>query len=122
MTDDDSNQILLECPNTPNCVSSEATNPRNYVEPIAITGEADRMWKTLVDLLRTIARCDIVEQRDNYIHAEVKSRIFRFVDDLEFYLQTNKSCIAVRSSSRVGSYDFGVNRRRVEMIRKSLDR
>lgn len=58
---------------------------------------------------------------DNYIHAEFTSSIFRFVDDVEFYFETAEKIVQVRSASRKGYYDWGVNRRRIEKIRKSLD-
>lgn len=121
MADEKSNKVMLGCPGTPNCVSSESAESRNYIKPIAVKGDAGKVWQKLEDLLQSLSRCKIVEKGDNYIRAEFKSRIFRFVDDLEFYLQADQSYIAVRSASRVGSYDFGVNRRRVEMIRKLLD-
>jgi uncharacterized protein (DUF1499 family) len=60
------------------------------------------------------------EQTDDYIHALSKSRIFKFVDDVEFYLPPNESVIHLRSASRVGESDLGVNRRRVEQIRLAL--
>jgi hypothetical protein len=59
-------------------------------------------------------------QTDNYIHAISKSRIFKFVDDVEFYFPSDKSVIHIRSASRVGDSDFGVNRRRLEQIRLAL--
>jgi uncharacterized protein (DUF1499 family) len=62
----------------------------------------------------------VIEQTDNYIHALSKSRIFKFVDDVEFYLPSDESVIHTRSASRVGESDLGVNRRRVEQIRLAL--
>jgi uncharacterized protein (DUF1499 family) len=61
----------------------------------------------------------IVER--NYIHAEFVSAIFRFVDDVEFLFDDHQKVIQVKSASRVGYYDLGVNRRRIEKIRKQFD-
>ena len=63
-------------------------------------------------------RTVIVSESEDYIQAEVRSLIFRFVDDLEFYFPTGETVIHVRSASRVGNYDLGVNRKRVEEIRR----
>ncbi|MEN6507422.1 MAG: DUF1499 domain-containing protein, partial [Smithella sp.] len=63
-------------------------------------------------------RIKIVAEKEDYLHAEAKSLIFRFVDDVEFYFPANEKIIHVRSASRVGYSDMGVNRKRVEEIRK----
>ena len=66
-------------------------------------------------------RSKIVSEQDNYLHIEFTSRIMRFVDDVEFYFNDTKKIIQVRSASRVGRSDFGVNRKRVEMIRSEFE-
>ena len=65
-------------------------------------------------------RTEVIKQTDNYIYAISKSRIFKFIDDVEFYFPSNESVIHVRSSSRLGDFDFGVNRTRLEQIRLAL--
>jgi uncharacterized protein (DUF1499 family) len=65
-------------------------------------------------------RVEIIENRDNYLHAEFTSLIFRFVDDVEFLIDAPNGVIQVRSASRKGYSDMGVNRRRVEEIRKQF--
>ncbi len=62
----------------------------------------------------------MIEQTNNYIHTLSRSRIFKFVDDVEFYFPPNESVIHLRSASRVGQSDLGVNRRRLEQIRLAL--
>jgi uncharacterized protein (DUF1499 family) len=62
----------------------------------------------------------IVTATDTYIHVECKSRIFRFIDDLELYFTSPSGIISIRSASRVGYWDFGANRRRVELLRSEL--
>jgi len=65
-------------------------------------------------------RVKLVIQRDDYLHAECRSRVFGFVDDLELHLRAAENIIAVRSAARLGHSDFGVNRRRVEALRAAL--
>ncbi len=67
-----------------------------------------------------LPRARIVEETEDYLHAECRSALFGFVDDLELQLRPSESIIAVRSASRLGYSDFGVNRRRVEALRESL--
>ncbi len=76
--------------------------------------------ETLLKVLGVVPRTEIVEQTDDYIHALSLSRIFKFVDDVEFYLPPDETVIHLRSASRVGESDLGVNRRRVEQIRLAL--
>jgi len=71
-----------------------------------------------VGILASMKRIRIVSEQDNYIHAECRSFLFRFVDDLECYFDDEGKNIHLRSASRLGNYDFGVNRRRAEQIRK----
>ena len=76
-----------------------------------------RLKAVLADQKRT----QLVAEEADYLHAECASLVFRFVDDLEFYLDRLGKRIHVRSASRAGKYDFGVNRRRVEAIRRAFD-
>ena len=65
-------------------------------------------------------RTSIVEERADYLYAEFASRLLGFVDDVEFYFPPNERIIHVRSASRLGHSDFGVNRKRIEDIRAKL--
>jgi uncharacterized protein (DUF1499 family) len=111
---------LLACPVSPNCVVSQDADPKHAVEPITYHVDRDTARKTLLKVLTVVPRTEVIEQTDNYIHATSKSRIFKFVDDVEFYLPENESVIHLRSASRLGDSDLGVNRRRVEQIRLAL--
>ncbi|MGF1673711.1 MAG: DUF1499 domain-containing protein, partial [Rivularia sp. (in: cyanobacteria)] len=71
-------------------------------------------------VLTVVPRTEVVENTDNYIHALSKSRIFKFVDDVEFYFPADENVIHIRSASRVGDSDLGVNRRRMEQIRLAM--
>jgi uncharacterized protein (DUF1499 family) len=111
---------LAPCPASPNCVSSQATDTEHFTEPLRFTGEATLAWNRLKSALGTESRLRIVEDTGSYLHAEARSLIFRFVDDIEFVIDPGASVIQVRSASRTGYSDFGVNRRRVERIRRTL--
>lgn len=110
---------LAPCPDTPNCVSSFAApeDTRHYIAPLE-AGEAQ--WKQLARILVRTPRIRIIEQDEHYLRAEATTRIMRFVDDLEFLYQPEASVIHVRSASRIGRYDFGVNRKRIENLREQL--
>jgi len=111
---------LSSCPNSPNCVVSQNADAKHAIEPITYHIERDKARETLLKVLTVVPRTTIVSQTDNYIHAISKSRIFKFVDDVEFYFPSDKSVIHIRSASRVGDSDFGVNRTRLEQIRLAL--
>ncbi|MBI5897503.1 MAG: DUF1499 domain-containing protein [Desulfobacterales bacterium] len=109
---------LPACPDKPNCVSSLDPRPDHTVAPLSFRGEWMGARERLVSLLATMARTKVTAVEDRFIRAECRSRIFRFVDDLTFYFDPDRGLIQVRSASRVGSSDMGVNRKRVEAIRK----
>ena len=107
---------LAPCPDSPNCVSSQAANENRWVHPLRYQGERARARAQLLALLDGMDRAEIVQADENYIHAQFRSAVFGFVDDVEFLLDP-PGFIQVRSSARIGYYDFGVNRERVERIR-----
>jgi len=115
-------RVLAPCPATPNCVNSMDPDPARRVPPIAFKGGADEARADLVAAIGTFTRARIVVSDERYVHAEFVSAIFRFVDDVEFLIDADRKVIEVRSASRVGYYDFGVNRRRVERIRAVFER
>jgi len=114
------NGHLTPCPASPNCVVSQNASPKQAIEPIIYHVDHDRAREILLKVLTVVPRTQVVEQTDNYIHALSKSRIFKFIDDVEFYLPPNESVIHMRSASRIGESDLGVNRRRLEQIRLAL--
>lgn len=71
-------------------------------------------------VIESMERTTIIEQTDNYLYAEFKSKLMGYVDDVEFYLDPNENVIHVRSASRLGKSDLGVNRKRVEEIKEKL--
>jgi uncharacterized protein (DUF1499 family) len=109
------------CPSSPNCVSStEPVARRSFVEPLAYEGDAASAMHDLDAVLAELPRARVVAQGEGYRRVEVRSRLFGFVDDLELELDPGRSAIHVRSAARVGWSDLGVNRRRVEWLRRQL--
>jgi len=111
---------LKPCPSSPNCVSSQSPGDRHGMEAIPYTMTAKEAKDKLRDIIKGMEGSSIVAEKDDYIHAEYRSAIFRFVDDVEFCLDDTRKLIHFRSASRVGNYDFGVNRKRMEAIRKKF--
>jgi uncharacterized protein (DUF1499 family) len=109
---------ISPCPDRPNCVSSLAGDRQHYIDPLRFTGSPAEAWSRLQTILQQQPRTRIVAEQDGYLHAEFRSLIFRFVDDVEFLLQPEQGLIQLRSASRSGYSDFGVNRRRVERLRR----
>ena len=89
----------------------------HYVEPLRYTGDKEDAHRKLVTLIASQPRARIVAEEADYLRAEFSSAILRFVDDVEFSFSANQPVIDVRSASRVGRYDFGANRRRIEHLR-----
>jgi uncharacterized protein (DUF1499 family) len=110
------------CPNKPNCVSSQSTNTARYLAPLQYAGSLPDARQKLIEVLKNTKRVILVKAETDYIHAEFRSRIFGFVDDVEFYFPPEERIIHVKSASRTGYYDFGANRRRVELIRNELEK
>lgn len=107
---------LKPCPETPNCVSSQAQG-RAHIAPLAFDDAPDAAISRLKSILGALPRVRIVQESAGYVRAEAGSRVFGFVDDLEFQLDAAAGVLHVRSAARLGRSDFGVNRRRIEAIR-----
>ena len=109
--------ILKPCPSSPNCVSSLAEDASHRVPPLSWTGELTQAKARLRQAVLAAGDATFVVESDQYWHLEFRSRVFRFVDDVEFLFDREHRLIHVRSASRVGYSDLGVNRKRVETIR-----
>ena len=109
---------LADCPATPNCVSSTASDPERRVAAWRITDPAG--WAAIVERADGLARSTVTARDDSYLHLEVSSMLFGFVDDLELRYDRERGVIDVRSASRSGKWDLGVNRRRVESLADEL--
>jgi len=112
---------LADCPNTPNCVSTQASDPAHIINPIPFTRSANEAQLRLEEIIHSLPRSRVVTRRPGYVHAEFRSFLLDFVDDAEFVFDDSKQLIYMRSASRVGRSDLGVNRRRMEEVRKRFE-
>lgn len=110
------------CPWKPNCVCStgDPGDASHFIAPLAFNGAAVAAWQRLAALIKSRERVTIVTEDADYLHAEFNSRSLGYVDDVEFALDAKAGLIQVRSASRLGVRDFGVNRARVESIRAAF--
>lgn len=110
---------LPPCPSSPNCVSSVDPDPARRVDPIPFNGTAAESRAGIETAVRSLPRAVVVSSSPTGIRAEFRSRL-GFVDDVEIRIDEAAGVIHVRSASRSGYWDFGVNRRRVEAIREAF--
>lgn len=109
---------LADCPERPNCVCTSATSPDSQISPIELVEPASAAQLKLEKIIAHMPNSRIVLSQDNYVHAEFRSRVFGFIDDLELLIDERERLIYLRSASRVGYSDLGVNRKRVEELRR----
>jgi uncharacterized protein (DUF1499 family) len=113
---------LQPCPASPNCVCSCSSNDdAHHTKPLHYSGDATLAWQALRRALASMDRARIVSDDGSYMHVEFTTALFRFVDDVELLSDPQAAVIHIRSASRVGYYDLGTNRRRVEAIRARFD-
>ena len=110
---------LAPCPDTPNCVSSYASDTEHAIDPLTYTGEQAAAMDALEQTIRDLPRSQIVTREDGYLHAVLRSRMMGFFDDLEFYV-SEPGVIQVRAAARLGQSDMGANRRYIETIRQGV--
>ena len=116
------NGRLQPCPASPNCVCSQGKeDPKHAIEPLTFVGELAAAKQRLRAVINGMPRTKMAEERDDYWRVEFTSFFLRFVDDVEFLFDPQAKVIQVRSASRVGYSDLGVNRKRVEEIRKRFN-
>jgi len=114
------NGRLKACPDSPNCVCSESNSQSDAEHFIqAMTGNA-QTWVQLQQVLLKQGG-DIQITTGDYMHVTFNSAVFHYVDDVEVRFDKINSRIYLRSASRVGRSDFGVNRKRIENIKKALE-
>lgn len=114
------NGQLANCPQTPNCVSSQSNDINHKVDPLTYNSSPEQALTELETILQEIDNAEIIEENENYLYAQFTSNIMGFVDDVEFYLDPQEELIHVRSASRIGESDLGANRRRVERLREQF--
>ena len=109
---------LTGCPPSPNCVSSQARDSEHRIAPLPLQGDPANTRSRLLSLLAQAPRVAVVTQDAHYLRAEFTSQVMRFVDDVEFLI--GPEAVEVRSASRLGHSDLGVNRERIEGLRQQL--
>jgi uncharacterized protein (DUF1499 family) len=108
---------------TPNCVSSQAdaADAEHYIAPIPFKGAAAQAMAAARKAVEGMQGASVIRHEGGYLYAEYRTQIMRFVDDVEFFFDEKAGLLHVRSASRLGRRDFGVNRARVEAIRARIE-
>lgn len=114
------NARLTSCSNSPNCVSSDSTSAKHNIDAFHLNETVNEPWPTIQTTVAELPRTEIITSTSDYLHAECSSALFGFVDDLELHLKAADGVVSVRSASRLGHSDFGVNRKRIERLRDKL--
>ncbi|MEL6163824.1 MAG: DUF1499 domain-containing protein [Cyanobacteria bacterium J06641_2] len=114
---------LAACPNSPNCVSSQSpsSDETHFIQPLKYTSATEKALADLKKVIESEDRTKIINESPDYLYAEFKSALMGYVDDVEFYLDSTSNTIHVRSASRLGQSDLGVNRKRIETIRTKFN-
>lgn len=112
---------LAACPSSPNCVSSQADDREHGMVPIEYQGDTASIIQKIKSVMQARSRTNLITETDDYLHFEATSKILRFVDDIEFYIDEENQLIQFRSASRVGRSDMGVNRNRMQEIQQALN-
>lgn len=112
---------LSPCPSSPNCVSSQSGDERHKIDPIRFTSTPAETMDRLKKVIRGMKRASVIQETPDYLYVEFRT-LLGFVDDAEFYMDESQKVIHLRSASRVGYWDLGVNRKRMEAIRTEFGR
>jgi len=112
-------RTLRPCPRTPNCVSTQSPDAARRMEPLPY-GDLAEARARLLAVLAAAPRAKVVTVEEGYVHAEFRSALFHFVDDVEFLFDESAHRLHFRSASRLGRSDFGVNRKRMEELSREF--
>lgn len=110
---------LKQCARTSNCVNTQDVG--GGVEPLRFTDSPESAWRRLRAAVAGLPRITVLAESDGYLRVEAASAIYGFRDDLEALLDAEASVIHLRSASRVGLRDRGINARRVERVRRRFE-
>ncbi len=116
------NGQLQPCPDTPNCVSSQASenDTEHFMPAIPYTGDPNFMVSQILKVIAVMPRAKVVNQDSNYLHTEFRSQMFGFVDDVELFIDDTNKLIHFRSAARLGKGDMGVNQKRMTELSEKL--
>jgi len=115
------NNLLLTCPKSPNCVLSQASDAKHKIKPIYYATSVEAAKEKLIKVIQSMDGTRIIKQDEVYWHVEFTTRWLRFIDDVEFYFPESEALIHLRSASRSGYWDLGVNRKRTKEIRSRFE-
>lgn len=109
---------LSACPASPNCVSTTATDAEHAIEPLSYRGSMEEAVQNILATVNKMERTTVIKVEGSYIHVEYRTKVMRYVDDVEFLIDDENKVIHFRSASRLGYSDLGVNRERMEEFRR----
>ena len=113
---------LIECGKSPNCVSSQTTQSSKRIAPINASDTPELAWLMLRDAVETMPQALLITENETYRHYQFTTPLMGFIDDVELLFVRTEQLIQVKSASRVGESDLGANRKRVELLRDSLNK
>ena len=113
---------LAEVPDSPNCVSTQTASSQHRMSPMSFPPGLADVTACLQRIVEAMPGATVVRAEEGYLYVEFRSRIFRFVDDVEFAVDRTAGEVHFRSASRTGHTDFGVNRKRMEQITSEFER
>jgi len=109
------------CPDSPNCVNSFDSDEEHAIDSLTVTGSVESIQAALLQVIHNQSGTSVITTDTTYIHATYRSQIMGYIDDVEFLIDADAGLVHVRSASRLGHSDMGVNRARIEDIRTSLN-
>jgi uncharacterized protein (DUF1499 family) len=111
---------LKECPDSPNCVSTQTQQKDKKMDPIPFELDPQEVKKVIKDVVEDLPRTELQSESTHYLHYTFKSKIFGFTDDVEFLIDPEQKLIHYRSASQTGYSDMGVNKKRMIEIEKGI--
>ncbi|GGF16544.1 hypothetical protein GCM10010954_13940 [Halobacillus andaensis] len=109
---------LAPCPKSPNCVSTQTDQKDKRMEPLPFIINTKKTKDVVKSITQEMKRVEMQDEAENYLHLTFTSKVLRFKDDVEFYLDEESKFLHFRSASRMGYSDLGVNRKRMEEFSK----
>lgn len=117
----ENSERLKPCPNSPNCVNSLHPQGNSKIEPI-YSKDTRKTLKKLEMILENLARSKKITIEEGYLHFQIRSFLFGFIDDVECQAFPQEGIIHIKSAAKSGYYDFNVNKNRVKKIKQALEK
>lgn len=112
---------------TENSVSSQTAlypdHPQRHyadIAPLVVQGDGPTTLSRIKLIVTAMAGARVVRSDADYLYVQFTTPLLKFVDDTEFWFDPVNNVIQIRSASRVGRGDLGVNRKRIETIRAAM--